>query len=92
MSEMKFNDLQLAGVRLFAAAAEKGSLANAAIELNVPKASASRQLQRLEASLGRSLLHPGASRFALTNEGRTFLPLAQRMLFATDEVAIELRS
>lgn len=92
MSNMKFNDLQLADVRFFAAAAEKGSLATAALELNVPKASASRQLQRLEASLGRSLLHRGAGRFALTDEGRTFLPLAHRMLSAMDEVAIELRS
>lgn len=89
---MKFNDLQLADVRFFAAAAEKGSLATAAMALNVPKASASRQLQRLEAALGRSLLHRGAGRFALTDEGRTFLPLAHRMLSTMDEVAIELRS
>jgi len=92
MTLMKFNDLQLADVRFFAAAAEKGSLANAALALNVPKASASRQLQRLEASLGRSLLHRGAGRFALTDEGRTFLPLAHRMLSTMDEVVVELRS
>jgi len=89
---MKFNDLQLADVRFFAAAAEKGSLATAAMALNVPKASASRQLQRLEAALGRSLLHRGAGRFALTDEGRTFLPLAHRMLSTMDEAVVELRS
>lgn len=89
---MKFNDLQLSDVRFFAAAAEKGSLATAAMALNVPKASASRQLQRLEAALGRSLLHRGAGRFALTDEGRTFLPLAHRMLSTMDEVVVELRS
>jgi len=92
MRLMKFNDLQLADVRFFAAAAEKGSLATAAMALNVPKASASRQLQRLEAALGRSLLHRGAGRFALTDEGRTFLPLAHRMLSTMDEVVVELRS
>ena len=89
---MKFNDLQLADVRFFATAAEKGSLATAAMALDVPKASASRQLQRLEATLGRSLLHRGAGRFALTDEGRTFLPLAHRMLSTMDEVVVELRS
>lgn len=89
---MKFNDLQLADVRFFAAAAEKGSLAIAAMALNVPKTSASRQLQRLENSLGRSLLHRGAGRFALTDEGRTFLPLAHRMLSTMDEAAVELGS
>lgn len=92
IDRMKFNDLQLSDVRFFAAAAEKGSLATAAMSLNVPKASASRQLQRLEAALGRSLLHRGAGRFALTDEGRTFLPLAHRMLSTMEEVVVELRS
>jgi LysR family transcriptional regulator for bpeEF and oprC len=36
--------------------------------LNVPKASASRQLQRLEATVGHQLLHRGSTRFALTDE------------------------
>lgn len=96
MSLMKLNELQLDDVRFFAAAANKGSLVTAAIALNVPKSSASRQLKRLESALGQSLLHRGAGRFALTDEGRNFLPLAQRMLStideALDEVIVELRS
>ena len=89
---MTFSDVQLADVRIFVFASEKGSLAAAAIALGVPRASASRQLQRLESSLGRALLHRSAGRFALTEEGRTFLPSALRMLANMDQAVAELRS
>ena len=89
---MSFKDVQLADVRLFVFAAEKGTLAAAATALGVPRASASRQLQRLETTLGRSVLHRGSGRFALTEEGRIFLPSALRMLASMDQVVDALRS
>ena len=89
---MSFKDVQLADVRLFVFAAEKGTLAAAAAALGVPRASASRQLQRLETTLGRSVLHRGSGRFSLTEEGRIFLPSALRMLANLDQAVDALRT
>lgn len=77
-------DFSLADVRLFIKAVELGGLTLAADVLDVPKASASRQLQRLEASVGHVLLHRGSARFALTEEGRQFFETAVDMLRAVD--------
>jgi len=85
-------DFSLSDVRLFAKAAQLGGLTPAAEVLNVPKASASRQLQRLEATVGHLLLHRGATRFALTEEGREFLAAAQHALTILDDVMLNLSS
>lgn len=83
-------DFSLADVRLFIKAVELGGLTLAADVLDVPKASASRQLQRLEASVGHVLLHRGAARFALTKEGRQFFETAVDMLRAVDRAMSSL--
>ncbi|MDH6169252.1 LysR family transcriptional regulator for bpeEF and oprC [Variovorax boronicumulans] len=85
-------DFSLSDVRLFTKAAQLGGLTSAADALNVPKASASRQLQRLEATVGHQLLHRGATRFALTEEGREFLVAAQHVLSILDDVMLSLSS
>lgn len=85
-------DFSLADVRLFVKAVELGGLTLAADVLGVPKASASRQLQRLEASVGHVLLHRGATRFALTEEGRQFFETAVDMLRAVDRAMSSLCS
>jgi len=85
-------DFSLSDVRLFTKAAQLGGLTPAAELLNVPKASASRQLQRLEATVGHLLLHRGATRFALTEEGREFLAAAQHALTILDDVMLDLSS
>ncbi|MGJ7502825.1 LysR family transcriptional regulator [Variovorax sp. ZT5P49] len=85
-------DFSLSDVRLFTKAAQLGGLTPAAEALNVPKASASRQLQRLEATVGHLLLHRGAARFALTEEGREFLVAAQHVLTILDDVMLNLSS
>lgn len=77
-------DFSLADVRLFIKAVELGGLMPAAEVLDVPKASASRQLQRLEANVGHVLLHRGAARFELTEEGRQFWGTAVELLTAVD--------
>lgn len=83
-------DFSLADVRLFIKAVELGGLTLAADVLDVPKASASRQLQRLEVSVGHVLLHRGAARFALTEEGRQFFATAVDMLRAVDRAMSSL--
>jgi len=85
-------DFSLSDVRLFTKAAQLGGLTPAADVLNVPKASASRQLQRLEATVGHLLLHRGSTRFALTEEGREFLVAAQHVLTILDDVMLNLSS
>ena len=85
-------DFSLSDVRLFTKAAQLGGLTPAADVLNVPKASASRQLQRLEATVGHQLLHRGSTRFALTEEGREFLVAAQHVLTILDDVMLNLSS
>jgi LysR family transcriptional regulator for bpeEF and oprC len=85
-------DFSLSDVRLFTKAAQLGGLTPAADVLNVPKASASRQLQRLEATVGHLLLHRGSARFALTEEGREFLVAAQHVLTILDDVMLSLSS
>lgn len=85
-------DFSLSDVRLFTKAAQLGGLTPAADVLNVPKASASRQLQRLEATVGHQLLHRGSARFALTDEGREFLVAAQHVLTILDDVMLNLSS
>ena len=66
-------DITLSDLRLLAQAVELGGLAAAARASRQSKASVTRQLQRLEAAAGQRLLHRGAGRFALTEEGRELL-------------------
>lgn len=84
--------LALADLRLFALAAERSSLAAAARALGLPKASATRGLQRLEAAVGRRLVQRGGGRFALTEEGRLLLPVATRALTDLDGAVEAIRA
>jgi LysR family transcriptional regulator, regulator for bpeEF and oprC len=63
----------LADLRLLATAAELGGLSAAARQLRIPKASATRQLQRLEGVVGRPLAHRSGRRFSITEAGRALL-------------------
>jgi LysR family transcriptional regulator for bpeEF and oprC len=87
---MSIKDFSLADVRLFIKAVEVGGLSLAADMLKIPKASASRQLQRLEANVGHFLLYRGSARFGLTEEGREFLEVAQAVLSVLDEAKSNL--
>lgn len=83
-------DLLMSDVRLFVKAVEVGGLTQAADALSVPKASASRQLKRLETLVGHTLLHRGAGRFGLTGEGREFLSTAKEVLEAVNQALSRL--
>lgn len=78
MSEHLISDLNQ--VRLFAKVAEKQSVTGAARALGKPKSTVSRDLARLEASLGVTLMQRSNRRLTLTDSGRLFLQHAQRIL------------
>jgi len=87
---MNQSNITFADLRLLASAAELGSLIAAARAMKLPKASATRQLQRLEKAVGVQLIHRSGRRFALTEEGRVFLPHALLCLSALNEGVAEL--
>ena len=69
---------------LFAAIAEEGSLVRAAESLGMPKATVSRRLANLEATLGQQLMVRTTRRQSLTDFGQAFLEQCQRV---AEEVA-----
>ncbi len=69
---------------LFAAIAEAGSLAGAADNLGMPKATVSRRLANLEAAIGQQLMVRTTRRLSLTDFGQGFLEQCQRV---AEEVA-----
>jgi LysR family transcriptional regulator for bpeEF and oprC len=90
--EITTQGIELSDLRVFAKAAELSGLAVAARWLGLPKASASRHLQRLEAALGHRLVHRNGRRFVLTEEGRAFLARAQQVLADLEEAVGALRA
>jgi DNA-binding transcriptional LysR family regulator len=64
---------ELSDLRLLATAADLGGLSAAARQLGIPKASATRQLQRLEGVVGRPLARRSGRRFSITEAGRALL-------------------
>ena len=81
---------ELADLRLLASAAELGGLSAAARRLGIPKASATRQLQRLEGVVGRPLAHRTGRRFSITEAGRALLVEAVPALEAIDNAISSL--
>jgi len=73
-------DLDLRLVRYFTVVAEHLNFARAADELRVAQPSLSRQIQRLEDTLGVRLLERTTQGSRLTAAGAAFLPQAQRLL------------
>lgn len=84
VSQMEQSKIASDDLLLFAAIAEQGSLVGAADALDMPKATVSRRLSRLEASLGQQLMVRTTRRLNLTEFGRAFLEQCQRV---AEEVA-----
>jgi DNA-binding transcriptional LysR family regulator len=82
--------LQLDDVALFSRIAELGTLSAAARERNAPVSRITRSLSRLESACGARLIHRNTHGLSLTEEGRTMLAYARRVLDATAELGSEL--
>jgi DNA-binding transcriptional LysR family regulator len=80
-------DLDLRLVRYFTAVAEHLNFARAAEALHVAQPSLSRQIQRLESTLGVRLLERTNQGSHLTAAGEAFLPRAQTLLHQAQEAA-----
>lgn len=64
----------------FAAVVEAGSISSAARQLDLPRASLSRRITKLEATLGVRLLHRGTRRLVLTPAGEELYQRARRIV------------
>ncbi|BBA95381.1 putative LysR family transcriptional regulator [Actinacidiphila reveromycinica] len=85
-------DLDLRLVRYFTVVAEHLHYARAAQELHIAQPSLSRQIQRLEETLGVRLLDRTTQGSALTAAGAAFLPQAQALLQAAGQATRAARS
>jgi DNA-binding transcriptional LysR family regulator len=82
-------NVELRQLRCLVAIADAGSFTDAAIDLGISQAAASRTLASLESALGVRLLRRTTREVALTAAGRRVLAPARRALAAADDVARE---
>ncbi|WEK44857.1 MAG: LysR family transcriptional regulator [Candidatus Sphingomonas colombiensis] len=90
---MRLPDLE--GWATFATVADHGSFSAAAIAIGVSKATVSKTVARLEASLGQSLFHRTSRRLTLTEAGKPLADRARQMLaeaVAAEEAAHDAAS
>ncbi|WP_218044429.1 LysR family transcriptional regulator [Kiloniella litopenaei] len=66
------NEIMFDDISLFIRIVQKRSLAAAALDANLPSATVSRRLKKLEDKLGCQLLHRSARKFSLTAEGEVY--------------------
>ena len=85
-------DLDLRLVRYFTVVAERLNFARAAEELRVAQPSLSRQIQRLENTLGVRLLERTTQGSRLTAAGAAFLPQAHRLLHSAQRAVLTARA
>ena len=84
--------MQIPDVEVFSAIAESGSLSAAARRLGLAPMTVSRRLASLEGELGVRLFHRTTRSVSLTAEGETFLPFATKLLEASEEARVSLKS
>jgi DNA-binding transcriptional LysR family regulator len=77
--------LEIAQLKAFLAAAERGSFVRAAQSLILTQPSLSARIQALETELSASLFHRMGRGVRLTEAGKSFLPYAQRALETLDQ-------
>lgn len=83
---------RVVSMRVFAGAAQAGSLSAAARHLGMSPAMATRHVDALEARLGVRLFHRSTRRLTLTDAGATYLEACQRILADIDEAEAEAAS
>ncbi len=82
----------LSDVQVFLEIVQSGGLTAAGHRLKLPKSTVARQLRRLETELGCRLIERTTRRLTLTEQGRTFLPYAKRLLEDSDEAVTVLHA
>src|ERR1700759_913302 len=82
-------NVELRQLRCLVAIADAGSFTDAAIDLGISQAAASRTLASLESALGVRLLRRTTREVTLTAAGRRVLGPARRALAADDDAARE---
>lgn len=83
--------MDLRHLRYFVGVAELLSFTKAAARLHISQPSLTRQIKDLEEELGVRLLHRTKHEVALTNEGRSFLSDAKRLLTLATETVESVR-
>ena len=79
--------MELRHLRYFVAVAENLNFTKAAAKLHLAQPSLTRQIHNLEEEIGVRLLNRSKSQVALTEEGRSFLADARRILaLATESI------
>ena len=73
---------------LFVALAEEAQFAKAAERMHISQSALSRSMAAMETSLGVRLFERTSRRVALSEAGRTYLPFAERILFAFETARI----
>ncbi|MDU3756563.1 MAG: LysR substrate-binding domain-containing protein [Klebsiella pneumoniae] len=79
------NHLEIDLLRTFVAVVETGSFSRAGHRIGRSQSAVSMQIQRLEQSIGKRLLHRGTKAISLSATGADFLVQAKRILKLADE-------
>jgi DNA-binding transcriptional LysR family regulator len=82
--------MKIDGIRAFVAAAEAGSISEAARRMRLSKSVLSERLAELERGLGTKLLQRTTRNLALTEDGSAFHERAARILREIDDAAADL--
>src|SRR5256714_4522663 len=83
--------MELRHLRYFVAVAEALNFTKAAAKLHLAQPSLTRQIHNLEEEIGVRLLNRTKSHVALTEEGRSFLADARRVLALADESVLAVQ-
>lgn len=84
--------MNLQHVRTFVALVETGSFSTAAARLGVSQPTVSQQIRKLEAFLGKVLVHRSHANCAPTPQGAAILPYARALLASADRLQAAARS
>ena len=91
MSELQTRIVdQLAEMRVFVRAIERGTFAGAACDLKLTPSAVSKLIRRLEARLGVQLIKRTTRKLALTTEGETYFTSGRQLIEAVDGLEQEV--
>ena len=83
-------DMEIKDMRAFYAIVEEGNISHAAQRLDIAQPALSRQMKRLETSLGVQLFERGSRRIRLTDAGRVLYSRVEHILGMVDGTVREI--